>query len=266
MGRATIPLIHGARRMGWRRYKAQRRRRKGPNRWRRCFLKLTGTAGADVASVGFCAVVGGQRPHRGRHRRERTRWRQGEPASHGMLALFEPGPRFDERGPHFPIHRREDAAELDARAGIEVLEVGEVPSLVEAPVGLCDEEPCVLADEEVAEVAGRFADADDARFPDGGVGRRGVEHEDLDLGVDEATNATALGESDVRGPRVIRAKGVKADARKDRAVLPGVLRHGAAHSPVAPDLVHLSDVLGGRQLALDEPVAFHGLFQRGGAC
>ena len=85
--------------------------------------------------------------------------------------------------------------QLDALTWIKVIEVGEIPSLVKAPMCLCDEELSVLLYEQVAEIASRFADTDDARLFEGDVGDHGVENEDLNLSMDKAARVLSLGES-----------------------------------------------------------------------
>ena len=112
-----------------------------------------------------------------------------------MITLFEALSRCDESGLKLPVCCCEGTTELDALTWIKVMEVGEVPSLVKAPMGLCDEELAVLTYEQVAKIASRFADTDDARLFEGDVGDHGVENEDLNLSMDKATSLESLGES-----------------------------------------------------------------------
>ena len=111
-----------------------------------------------------------------------------------MITLFQAFSCFDESLLKLLVYCCEGSTKLDALTWIEVVEVGEIPSLVKAPVGFCDEELSVLLYEQVAKVTSRFADPDDARLFEGDVGDHGVEDEDLYLSMHKAASLLSLGE------------------------------------------------------------------------
>ena len=86
-----------------------------------------------------------------------------------MIPLFAAFPCFRESGLKLLVYSCEDATEADTLMRIKILQIREIPSLVQAAMGLCDEESFVFLYEEVAKITGRFADANNARLLEGSV-------------------------------------------------------------------------------------------------
>ena len=113
-----------------------------------------------------------------------------------MIPLFEAFSCFDESGLKLLVYSSEDTTEVHTLTWIKIFEIREVPSLVQASMGLCDEELFVFMYEQVAKITSRFADANNTRLVEGSVQGLAIECDYLHLGMDEATSALSIRESD----------------------------------------------------------------------